>query len=120
MDSPDGLKEYQKDPDYWKLTLELEEFAKVAREHNLNTNITGFDEFIAQPVGESDVVCFHASEDRGKSIQKCKMLLEKSPQKTTGILTRYQGHQVQYLLEQGLKKCIIEPVYSNDIPKLLK
>ena len=33
------------------------------------------------------------------------------------ILTRYQGHLVKYLHEVGLKKCIIEPVYSNDIEK---
>ena len=34
------------------------------------------------------------------------------------ILTRFQGHQVKYLLEIALKKCIIEPVYARDISDL--
>lgn len=98
----------------------LDEFTKVAREHELTTHITGFDEFIASPAGQADIICFHASEDKDKSVHRCKRLLEKSPDKTTGILTRYQGHQVKYMLEEGLKKCIIEPVYSQDIKKLLQ
>ena len=51
-------------------------------------------------------------------MRKCKELLEKSGPKTISILTRYQGHQVKYMLEIGLEKCIIEPVYSNDIQKM--
>lgn len=98
----------------------IEDFTKVAREHNLMTHITGFEEFIAGSEPEADTICFHASEDKDKSVHRCKRLIEKSPDKTTGILTRYQGHQVKYMLEEGLKKCIIEPVYSQDIKKLLK
>jgi hypothetical protein len=48
------------------------------------------------------------------------MLLEKCGGKLVCILTRYQGHQVKYLLEIGLKKCIIEPVYARDIVGLFK
>ena len=98
----------------------LDDFTNVAKENGLTTHITGFDEFIAVPETEADVICFHAAEDKDKSVHKCKRLLEKSPDKTAGILTRYQGHQVRYMLEQGLKKCIIEPVYSQDIKKLLQ
>lgn len=98
----------------------LEDFMNVAREHELTTHITGFDEFISVPETKADVICFHASEDKDKSVHRCKRLLEKSPDKITGILTRYQGHQVKYMLEEGLKKCIIEPVYSQDIKKLLQ
>jgi hypothetical protein len=98
----------------------LDEFTNIAREHELTTHIKGFDEFIAVPETEADVICFHASEDKDESVRRCKKLLEKSPDKTTGILNRYQGHQVKYMLEEGLKKCIIEPIYSQDIKKLLQ
>jgi len=98
----------------------IEDFTKVAREHKLTTHITGFEEFIAGPEPEADAICFHASEDKDESVRRCKQLLKKSPDKTTGILTRYQGYQVKYMLEEGLKKCIIEPVYSQDIKKLLQ
>jgi hypothetical protein len=97
----------------------LNEFEKVAKEKDITMHVTGFDEFIAGAGGEGDVICFHASEDKDESVRKCKQLLKKSPDKTAGILTRYQGHQVKYMLEEGLKKCIIEPIYSQDIDKLL-
>ena len=46
------------------------------------------------------------------------LLLEKCGGKLACILTRFQGHQVKYLLEIGLNKCIIEPVYARDISDL--
>jgi hypothetical protein len=48
------------------------------------------------------------------------MLLEACGEKLVCILTRFQGHQVKYLHEIGLKKCIIEPVYARDVAELFK
>ncbi len=96
----------------------IEDFANIAQENEVPTRIVGFDEFIASEPDPDDIVCFHASEDRPATVRKCKELLEKSGPKTVSILTRYQGHQVKYMLEIGLEKCIIEPVYSNDIQKM--
>lgn len=96
----------------------IDEFTQVAKERAITTQIVGFDEFIARAVGEEDIVCFHAAEDKDESVLRCKELLARSPDGTVSVLTRYQGHQVKYMLEQGLKKCIIEPVYTQDIDKL--
>ncbi len=96
----------------------IDEFTAVAKDRAITTRILGFDEFIAGPRGEGGIVCFHASEDRDETMLRCKSLLAREPEKTVSVLTRYQGHQVKYMLEVGLKKCIIEPVYTNDIDKL--
>lgn len=96
----------------------IDEFAEVARDKNVTTRIVGFDEFIAGAGGQENIVCFHAAENKDESVRRCKELLDRSGPKTVSVLTRYQGHQVKYLHEQGLKKCIIEPVYSQDIDKL--
>jgi uncharacterized tellurite resistance protein B-like protein len=96
----------------------IDDFTQVAKEREITTQIVGFDEFIGGAGGEEDIVCFHASEDKDESVRKCKELLARSPERTVSVLTRYQGHQVKYMLEEGLKKCIIEPVYTQDIDKL--
>lgn len=96
----------------------IDEFTQVAKEREITTQIVGFDEFIAGAGGQEDIVCFHAAEDKDESVRKCKELLARSPERTVSVLTRYQGHQVKYMLEVGLKKCIIEPVYTQDIDKL--
>jgi len=96
----------------------IDEFTNVAKERAMTTQIVGFDEFIAGSAGGEDFVCFHAAEDKDESVLRCKELLAKSGEQTVGVLTRYQGHQVKYMLEQGLTKCIIEPVYTHDIDKL--
>lgn len=96
----------------------IDDFMGVAKEREITTQIVGFDEFITGAGGEEDIVCFHASEDKDESVRKCKELLGKSGERTVSVLTRYQGHQVKYMLEEGLKKCIIEPVYTQDIDKL--
>lgn len=95
----------------------IDDFKKVALQSGLSVQIVGFDEFIAAGPDAEDVVCFHASDDRHASVDKCKALLEKCGGRVVSILTRYQGHLVKYLREVGLKKCIIEPVYSRDIEK---
>ena len=98
----------------------VDEFAEVARDNNVTTQIVGFDEFIAGSSGQENIVCFHAAENKDESVRRCKELLDRSGPNPVGVLTRYQGHQVKYLHEQGLKKCIIEPVYSQDIDKLFQ
>jgi len=96
----------------------IDDFTAVAKDRAITTQIVGFDEFIAGAGGEGDIICFHAAQDKDESVSKCKELLAREPERTVSVLTRYQGHQVKYMLELGLKKCIIEPVYSQDIDKL--
>jgi uncharacterized tellurite resistance protein B-like protein len=98
----------------------IDDFKDVALENNAEIKIAGFEEFLTKTPSDGHIVCFHASEDKSISVQRCKHLLEKAGPNTAAILTRYQGHQVKYLHETGLKKCVIEPVYAHDIDMLLK
>jgi hypothetical protein len=95
----------------------LEDFKSIAVENGLGVEVCGFDGFINNSQCNGDAVCFHVPDNRQLAILKCRQLLEKNNGKVVAILTRYQGHLVKYLHEVGLKKCIIEPVYSNDIEK---
>ena len=98
----------------------IDDFKAVAHENDVQTKIAGFDEFLTAAAPDSHIVCFHAAEDRKISMKRCEDLLGKAGDNTAAILTRYQGHQVKYLREIGLTKCVIEPVYSHDIDNLLK
>lgn len=98
----------------------INDFTDVAREKDIETKISKFQQFLNSEPQDNHIVCFHAAEDKNVSIDRCRELLNKAGDNTAGILTRYQGHQVKYLREIGLKKCIIEPVYSHDIDNLLK
>lgn len=97
----------------------IDDFVTVAQENDVPTKVLIFDEFIAGNGSVADIVCFHASEDREATVGKCKTLLAKPSRKLVAVLTRYQGHQVKYLLEIGLKLCVIEPIYTHDIKQIL-
>ena len=96
----------------------LDAFLQVAAENGASTKTVGLQEFLSTTGSPEDVVCFHAAEDKDVTVTRCQMLLEKCGGKLACILTRFQGHQVKYLLEIGLNKCIIEPVYARDISDL--
>jgi uncharacterized tellurite resistance protein B-like protein len=98
----------------------IDDFTEVARENQVDTKVSGFNDFLKGDAPDTHIICFHASEDKNESVKRCKDLLSKSGDKAAAILTRYQGHQVKYLHEVGLTKCVIEPVYSHDIDSLLK
>ena len=96
----------------------LDAFLQVAAENGVSTETIGLQELLNTAGNPKDAVCFHAAEDKDVTVMRCQMLLEKCGGKLACILTRFQGHQVKYLLEIGLKKCIIEPVYARDISDL--
>lgn len=98
----------------------IDEFLAACADFGVATSVTGYKEFIAAPSDDSRIVCFHAAPDRTETVNRCTRILKKAGKNTVAILTRFQGHQVQYMLEIGLEKCIIEPVYTQDIINLLK
>ena len=98
----------------------IDEFLAVAADFGVTPRVAGYKEFIAEPSDDSRIVCFHAAPDRVETVSRCTRILKKAGKNTAAILTRFQGHQVQYMLEIGLEKCIIEPVYTQDIINLLK
>lgn len=97
----------------------IDAFVKTAAENNVQARTLTLAEYLKQPAA-ADVVCFHASEERDRTVQICKFLLKKASGRPACILTRFQGHQVKYLHEAGLEKCIIEPAYTRDIVELFK
>jgi len=97
----------------------LDAFLQVAAENGAATETVQLQAFLDADDPPTTVVCFHAAEDKDVTVTRCRMLLEKCGGKLVCILTRYQGHQVKYLLEIGLKKCVVEPVYARDIRDLL-
>ncbi|MCD6175950.1 MAG: hypothetical protein J7K65_09330 [Planctomycetes bacterium] len=96
----------------------LNDFLQVAAENGASTKTVGLQEFLAAANSGETVVCFHAAEDKDVTVTRCQMLLEKCGGNLVCVLTRFQGHQVKYLLEIGLGKCIIEPAYTRDISDL--
>jgi uncharacterized tellurite resistance protein B-like protein len=91
----------------------------LMKELGIRFRLAGFEEVLRdRPPGENRV-CFHVSPQREMTLHRARQLLEKAGEKTAAVLTRYQGHQVQYLLELGIRRCIIEPVYARDLEKLL-
>lgn len=98
----------------------LDAFLKVAAENGAEAKTVRLQPFLDSADAAADVVCFHAAEDKDVTLTRCRMLLGACGGKVVCILTRFQGHQVKYLHEIGLKKCIIEPVYARDIAELFK
>ena len=98
----------------------LEAFLSVAADNGVTVDTVDLRSFLDGPVPAAAAVCFHAAEDKDVTLTRCRMLLDACGDKLVCILTRYQGHQVKYLLEIGLKKCIIEPIYTHDIANLIK
>ncbi len=87
---------------------------EVAEAHDKSVSVMTFDDFLRDSSG-FDLVCFHASPEREATVSKCRKLLDNSGEKVISILSRDQGFQVRYMLELGLRRCVIEPVYSGDI-----
>jgi DnaJ-domain-containing protein 1 len=99
----------------------IDMFLSVTQNHGVETHMTELSTFLdgSQHTLEH-IVCFHAAPDKEQSLARCAQLLSKTGDRLIAILTRYQGLQVKYMHELGLKKCIIEPVYSQDIMNLFK
>ena len=98
----------------------LDAFLKVADDNGAEVRTVNLRAFLDGAGAAGEVVCFHAAEDKDATLTRCRMLLDTCGEKVVCILTRFQGYQVKYLHEIGLKKCIIEPVYAKDIADLFK
>lgn len=96
----------------------IDKFVAIAQENDNAVSIAGFDEFVRDAEASAEIICFHAAPERTDSVKTCRKLMEKSGDNVVSILSRHQGFQVRYLLELGLRKCIIEPVYSRDIDEI--
>jgi len=98
----------------------LEAFQTVARDNGATVATTDLKTHLQTPLPIRAVVCFHAAQDKDLTVSRCQLLLNKTPEALVCILTRFQGNQVKYLHEAGLRKCVIEPVYARDITDILK
>lgn len=98
----------------------LDAFVTVARENGASIQTTDLKAYLQTEAGPQTVVCFHAAEEKNLTLARCQLLLQKAGDAVVCILNRFQGHQVKYLHEAGLKRCVIEPVYARDITDILK
>lgn len=98
----------------------LDAFVSVSRDNGATIQAMELNAYLQTPPSIEVVVCFHAAPQKDLTITRCQMLMNKNPEALVCILTRFQGHQVKYLHETGLKKCVIEPVYARDITDILK
>ena len=87
----------------------------AAGQAEIPVRVMALEDFLQQPDPAGEAVCFHAAADRAQTVARCQRLLQKTSARVVGILTRYQGYQVRYLLEVGISRCIIEPVYPRDL-----
>lgn len=97
----------------------IDEFLEVARQNDKEVEVVTFEQFILPPASSDNVVCFHAAEEKDLTVDRCRRLLDNTGAGVVGVLTRYQGFQVRYLLEIGITKCVIEPIYSRDVDEIL-
>ncbi len=97
----------------------IDEFVEVARENGKEVEVVTFKQFVSPATSSDNVVCFHAAEEKDLTIDRCRRLLDNTCAGVVGVLTRFQGFQVRYLLEIGMTKCVIEPVYSRDVDEIL-
>ena len=96
-------------------------FISIAREHDVTVQMVDLKSHLSSKPAGVISVCFHAAPDKDVTVARCEMLLRKADDRNVVcILNRYQGHQVKYVHEVGLRKCVIEPVYSRDITEILK
>ena len=99
----------------------IEAFCMMATKNNVHVDTTDLKTILKdKSICEGKTICFHAGEKKEDSILRYKSLVENTYGTFVGIFTRFQGNQVQYLRELGLKKCIIEPVYAQDIINIFK
>lgn len=89
---------------------------KTARDSGITVRTADVQAFLKMQDQNDGIICFHASPDKDITLTRAVLLLEKTaPSSPVCILTRFQGHQVKYLHEAGVKTCIIEPVYPKDL-----
>ncbi|MBL7214272.1 MAG: TerB family tellurite resistance protein [Phycisphaerae bacterium] len=98
----------------------LEAFLKVAQDNGAAVQTKDLKAYLRADSDSQAIVCFHASPEKELTVSRCQLLLGKAGERLVCILNRFQGHQVKYLHETGLKKCVIEPVYARDISDILK
>lgn len=98
----------------------IDSFVKTAAENNSQTRMLSIAEYLKQPQPSDEIVCFHAAEDKTRTLKIAAALMQKARHRTACILTRFQGLQVKYLHEAGLTKCIIEPANTKDLLDLFR
>ena len=98
----------------------LDAFQEVAQDNGASVQTIDLKAYLQNDTDSQAIVCFHAAQEKDLTVSRCQLLLAKTGNRLVCILNRFQGHQVKYLHETGLKKCVIEPVYARDIIDIFK
>jgi uncharacterized tellurite resistance protein B-like protein len=70
---------------------------------------------------KSQAIVFHAFEDRQASLDTVKTLKNLYPHsKIIVVVRRDQAFQIRYLMEQAIHRCLVEPIFPNEIAQALR
>jgi hypothetical protein len=70
--------------------------------------------------GAPIAVVMHAAEDRKVSMTRLERLKGQLPgTRFYFVVKRHQANQVSYALERGATRCLVEPIFKNELTKLL-
>ncbi|MBE0534870.1 MAG: hypothetical protein IH624_04310 [Phycisphaerae bacterium] len=97
---------------------QIEQFVEVVGEQGHEIRVVTIEDLTAGKHTAGDILCFHAVGQPADTVERYKRLLDTTSGLIVAILTRYQGHHVRYLLELGIAKCVVEPVYARDVEQI--
>lgn len=70
--------------------------------------------------GDVDFVVFHVAEAREASIATLERLRAALPGALpVAVANRHQAFQISYLLEAGVHRCMVEPIYPGELARLV-
>jgi len=78
---------------------------------------------LAEVLGDgvpSPVIVLHACENRQDSLNAVDALKKRNPgAKIIVVVRRDQAFQIRYLMEQGIHRCLVEPIFPNELRQVL-
>lgn len=75
---------------------------------------------LRRQTGAPIAVVLHAAEDRAESMRRIEKLKAQLPHtRFYFVVRRHQANQVSYALERGVTRCLVEPIFKNELTRLL-
>jgi len=107
-----------------RVTLIADGFAKVEDLVTGNPSVRfdrhKLDEVLSGAV-RPEAIVLHAQEKREDSIGTAKAVKNACPNaKIVVVVRRDQAFQIGYLMEQGIHRCLVEPIFPNEISQVLR
>lgn len=85
---------------------------------NVNTDITFKKLTMTEIASENppDFVVFHTAENKEDSLNRLRKIQNIFPKaRTIAVVKRDQAFQVSYILDHGAFRCMVKPIYPNEL-----